>query len=83
MKRHPDPIHRQDVLSTGDWIENSPATKQVPDGQRTAECRRLEFVKDASYAKRTRECPSVTCGVGADDSVETQEMAGNGLNRLR
>ena len=83
MKRHPDLVHGKDVLGARDWTGYSTATKQVPDGQRTAKRRRLELVKDASNAERTSDRPTVTCGVTADDSVEIQEMTGYRLNRLR
>jgi len=83
MQRHPGLVHGQDVLRARDRIDYATAGKQVPDRQRAAKWGRRQFVKDAANAERTSKRPSVLRRLAADDSVNIQQMPGDGLNRLR
>ena len=83
MKRHPSFVDRNDILGSRGRTANSPAREEVPERQCTPERRRVELVKNATYAKRTCDRPAGTRRPSTDDRMEIQKVDCDGLNCLR
>ena len=55
----------------------------MPDSQGAAKRRGLQLVEDSAYAHGTAERPSGAARLTADNAMDVQEMARDGLERLR